>query len=228
MTAPARPLDPPGVPYALRRRLALAGALFLVALPLGVFWAEVGGLSHYFSAQYPPGQGAYIMMRAAGHLAFVLLFLQLVLGSNVRAIARWVGRPSLLRLHRALGGTTLAVALLHPILFLWARTLRSGLFEPLKVILPPPGDYYHNRLLLGAVCLYLLMAAIAAAIYGPRLLPRVWRRVHLLNYAAFFGLWLHAFSIGSETRHPVLVVLYGAMVVLVIAFGLRRLLGAIR
>ena len=194
----------------------------LFAVPLGVFWLEVGGIGHYFGSAYPPGQGAYIMMRAAGHVALVLLFIQVALGPNVRSIARWLGVPSLLRVHMSLGLTTLAFALLHPVLFLWARTLRAERFEPLKVFFPPTGDYYHNRLFLGAVGLYLLVVAIGAGAYGPRIAPRLWRRVHMLNYGVFIALWYHAVSIGSETRHPVLIALYGAMLGAVVFLAVRR------
>jgi predicted ferric reductase len=208
-----------------RRRLVLLGLAGLLLLPQLIFLGEVKGLGLYLGSQPPPGQGTYIMMRAAGHLAFVLVFLQVLLGARGFAIARYLGERSLLSLHRALGVTTLSMAFLHPIFFLWARTLRTGSLDIAKTFLPSPTDYYHNRLLLGALMLYGLVGTAVYGLLGPRRAPRVWRAIHRFNYLIFFGLWYHAISIGSETRHPVLVLLYGAMVLTVgwlAALGLRK------
>ena len=57
---------------------------------------------------------------------FALVFLQLILGLHGRRIQRLIDGPPLLPVHRSLGLAALAFAFLHPVLFAWARVLRTG------------------------------------------------------------------------------------------------------
>jgi predicted ferric reductase len=196
--------------FSTRRALAAGSALLLLAVPLLVFWRNAGPLSFYFGDGFPPGQAAYIMMRPAGHIAFVLLFFQVVLGVMGRPVARFLGYSTLTPLHRALGIVTLSFLLLHPLLFLWARSLRAGKLEFVATFFPNPFEnYWEKMLFLGAIGFFLLLAGVIAGVVGKRW--RHWRAVHLANYAAFFLVFSHSISIGSETRLAPVELLYWGM-----------------
>jgi predicted ferric reductase len=174
-------------------------------------WAA-GPISYYFSDQFPPGQSAYIMMRPAGHIAFSLVFIQIALGLYGRPIGRWLGLASMVPLHRRLGLVTLWFVLLHPLLFAWARSLRSGNIDLLVTFVPNPMENYWERMLfVGAVALYAMVFGGLAALYGPRLMPRWWRLPHSINLLAFALAFWHAISIGSETRLQPVAALHWAM-----------------
>lgn len=70
--------------FRRNRILAISGASALLLLPILVFRQQTGAMAYYLGEGYPPGQGAYIAMRPAGHIAFTLVFLQILLGQHPR------------------------------------------------------------------------------------------------------------------------------------------------
>lgn len=206
-------------PAALPRRrlLAALAVLALFLLPLLTMSSQTGAMTYYLGEGYPPGQSAYIAMRIAGHLAFVLLFLQIVLGLRRRTIERALGLGSLLSVHRSLGLAGFLLAASHPLLFEWARRLRTGQ-DSLKVTLWPPRDhgFYELHQFFGALGLYLLVIGVLAGVYGPRLAPTWWRRLHAVNLVVFFLIWYHSFRIGTSTRIGALPALYTVLAVTVV------------
>ncbi|MCI0683007.1 MAG: ferric reductase-like transmembrane domain-containing protein [Gemmataceae bacterium] len=215
---------------AHRRIVAVAGLAVLLVIPLAAFLFNVIGAARYLTPQSPPGQAAYIMMRPAGHVAFVLMFVQVVVGSNAGAVANWLAWPGLVRFHRALGVFTLGAMLAHPLLFGWGRTLRAGYEQVLVTFLPHLNEnYWETSLAFGVFALYGVLLAIAAAVGAPRLGERAWRIVHALNYAAFFAAFYHCISIGSETRMLFVWIEYVALAIVAfgaLAFRLGRFLPA--
>lgn len=208
----AAPSTAPTGTYRRRRLLVASAAVVLLVAPLAVFAGEIGTPTYYLGDDFPPGQAAYIMMRPAGHLAFALVFIQLVLGTAGRPIARWLGLRSLVGLHMAVGRTALAMIWLHPILFLWGGSLRAGEMTVRSTFAPDPlHNYYTLHLFFGAVALYVLTIGALGALIGPRVAPRRWRQVHRLNYLALPIAWYHGYFIGSETRVGPLPVLYTLM-----------------
>lgn len=216
-------------PAVQRRFVCVLVLAILLAVPLIAFAANVRGPLQYLGPNPPPGQPSYIMMRVAGHVAFVLMLVQLVVGTNPIAISRWLEWGGLVRFHRALGLFTLAAALSHPLLFGWGRTLRSGKEQILSTLLPHFGvNYWETMLAFGALGLYALLLAAAAAMLGRRIGERAWRLVHALNYVAFFLVFFHAITIGSETRLPAVTVQYWILAAVAVIALLARLLRLIK
>lgn len=211
---------------SLRRRrvLALLSILALFLRPLLTLSSQTGAMTYYLGEGYPPGQSAYIAMRLAGHLAFVLLFLQIVLGLERRPIERFLGLGPLLPVHRSLGLAGFALAAAHPLLFEWARRLRTGQ-DSLKVTLWPPRDhgFYELHQFFGALGLYLLVIGVLAGVYGPRLVPKAWRALHAVNFGVFFLIWYHSFRIGTSTRIGLLPAVYTVLAGTVLLLIIRRL-----
>ena len=203
-------------------------ALFLLITPLLVFRLETGALLPYFGESYPPGQGTYIVMRPVGYTALTLLFFQVVLGIYHRQIAAWAGLKSLTRVHKSLGILTLAMAFLHPFLFFLARSLRAGSSAFWSTFFPQPTDFYHTHLFFGALALYGLLVGALAGLYGPRMTPRHWRRIHYINYLLFPIAWYHSFFIGAETRHPLVATILISMLLIVVVLICRHVIKLVR
>lgn len=212
-------------PPAIRRNRTIA-ALLALAVVLGPLWVvrqDTDAMSYYLGGGFPPGQSTYVMMRYTGHIAFALVFLQIVLGLQHRRLGRWLGAPTLLPLHRSLGLSAFCLALLHPVLFEWARILRTNHTTVTKTFFPDPRiGYYEQHQLYGAIGLYALAVGVAAGLVGPRLAPRWWRWVHGVNLVVFFLVWWHSFTIGSDTRVGYLPALYTAMLLTVAALWAER------
>jgi predicted ferric reductase len=218
-------------PETVRRHRLIAGLAVaaLLVLPLGSLTSQTGAMTYYLGEGYPPGQGAYIMMRIAGHLAFALVFLQIVLGLKHRGVAKWLGTTSLVPVHRSIGLAALMLALSHPILFEWARQLRTGQSTVTATFWPPTHTgFYELHQFFGAIGLYLLIVGVIAGVVGPRLAPRAWKTVHYVNYAVFFLVWYHSFRIGTSTRIGFLPVLYSVLAAIVVGLLVSRLLGSLR
>ncbi len=210
--------------FGIRRSLAFSAAGLLILLPLALFHLKSGSMTFYLGDGFPPGQAAYAMMRPAGHLAFALVFLQIILGLHGKALARWLGLDSLLPFHKCLGLCTLGIALLHPVLFMWAQSMRLGEFAFSRTFLPNPTKGYWNLyFFFGALSLYGLMFAVLAALLGPRLLPRGWKILHALNYPAFILAWRHCLVTGNEVREQPLQTVYTGMMLIVAGLTARRL-----
>lgn len=191
-------------------------ALGAIGIPLAVHFAVDGPPWQYLGTHFPPGESGYAMMRPAGHLAFGLLFLQILVGGNAEALAARLAWPNLVRFHRRMGLFTILLAAMHPLLFLGGRTLRARHFA-WQTLLPNPFENYWERMnFVGALTLYTIALAVAAALLAPRLGPRWWRRIHALNYAAFFLAFWHSSAIGSETRFPAVRTVHLAMVAIVL------------
>ncbi len=210
-----------------RRNRLIAGALVaaLFLLPLFTLTRQTGAMTYYLGEGYPPGQSAYIMMRVAGQLAFTLVFLQIVLGLQHRRIERWLDLPSLVPVHRSVGLAAFLIALSHPILFEWARQLRTGQSTVTVTFWPPwRTGFYELHQLFGALGLYLLLVGVLAGVFGPRLAPRAWRTVHYVNYVVFFLVWYHSIRIGTSTRIGLLPALYTVLLAVVLGLIAARVL----
>lgn len=215
-----------GVTVTVRRNriLAVLAVAALLLLPLGALTRQTGTMAYYLGQGYPPGQGAYIMMRVAGHLAYSLVFLQILVGLLHRPFQRALGLGPLLPVHRSLGLAAFLLAVSHPVLFEWARQLRTGQSSIAATFWPPRDHgFYELHQFFGALGLYLLLIGVLAGVYGPRLAPKAWRAVHAVNYAVFFLVWYHSLRIGTSTRIGALPLLYTVLAAVVVGLTLRRL-----
>lgn len=186
--------------------LAVAALLFI---PFASMTSQTGAMSYYMGEDYPPGQSAYIMMRIAGHLAYTLIFIQIVIGLLHGRIQKWLDIGNMVPVHRSLGLTAFLFALSHPVFFEWARQLRTGQSTVFLTFWPPTNTgFYELHQFFGAMGLYILVVGVLAGVVGPRLAPKAWRTVHYINYAVFFLVWYHSFRIGTSTRIGLLPILY--------------------
>lgn len=151
------------------------------------WWSHAWAPSLYLSGGAPPGQSLYLVSRAVGLLALVLLSAQMLGGLHRDSI------------HQRLGRITLIALLLHPLLFLSGVWLRTGAVR-LDLLFPVFGHgYYHDSIALGGVALGLLIVTIAAVLKRESI-GAVWRKLHWLSAPALMLVLIHALRIGTDSR----------------------------
>lgn len=194
-----------------RPRLPLPIVLGASLLPaLAVWLASVGNPLEYVAQAAPPGQVWYVAAKLAGLAAGMLLAVQILL--------MLAGRGWTLREHRFLGVIAFGLVLLHVGCFVTAASLRTGT-PALDLLVPSLADGpYERGLALGALALWLLLAAVLAGA------ARRWKAAGLVHKAGMVGFalaLLHASIVGSEQGLVSVLVL--AAVVMAVALAWRLL-----
>ena len=117
------------------------------------------------------------------------------------------------RFHIACGAAGFMLALVHGVIVLSERYFRG--FSSLWVI--------------GPVVLGMLAVTVFAALDKKRL-PRIWRRIHQINYVLFVAIFIKALLIGTDIKSPlgyavalkVLFIAYVVVAALATAFRISR------
>ncbi len=156
-----------------------------------------------------------LFLRLTGLYAFVLIFIQIMLGAFMD-FARRIFGPRILNFHMTQGLVAYGLILAHPTLFL-LNTVLAGVPNPLILLLPRFTTAYETYLSFGKVGFVLLTAAVFAARFrNTQFLQKHWRKFHILNYIAFWLIFVHSFNIGSDAKTPPFSWLYPVMAVLVV------------
>jgi predicted ferric reductase len=170
----------------------------------------------------------WYMTRAAGFVAYMLLFVAVVFGLTMTSdvVSRWLARFRVYDLHRFLSLLALAASVFHALIVLPDRYIA---FTLLELLVPFASPYRPFYMALGTLSLY-LTAFIVGTFYLRRLVPyRVWRLIHYATFGAFGLALLHGAGAGSDTAATWPPYLYAATGL--IAFNLlvyRALKGSAR
>ncbi len=183
----------------------LVGSVFAAVLcaPVVVWLVSVKNPMAYLNHTLPPGQSIYVVSKLAGLLALSVFWLQCLLGLAPRTPVL-NGLPSVSgAVHRRLGWVAFALVLGHVALFITAASLRTG--APAWNLLWPnfTHGYYSAFVSVGLIALWLLILGVYAGWKTSRGY-RGWKKMHMAWVIAFVLVFLHAYTIGSESR-------YGAM-----------------
>lgn len=157
----------------------------------------------------------YLFLRLTGLYGFVLIFVQIMLGAYMD-FARRIFGPKILNFHMREGIVAYGLILAHPILFL-LNTALAGVPNALGLLVPQFTTTYETYLSFGKFGFILLTLAVFAARFRNALfLQKHWRKFHILNYLAFWLIFVHSFNVGSDTRLAIFSWLYPVMAVLVV------------
>lgn len=173
------------------------------------------------------GQGTssttYTFLRLTGFYAFTLVFIQIMLGAFMN-YWRSVFGPRVLNFHMTQGLVTYGLILAHPALFLLNTSL-GRVPNSLLLLVPKFSDPYQVYLSFGKIgFIFLTIAVFAARFRQSAFLENHWRKFHILNYIAFWLIFVHSFNLGSDTHTPPFSWLYPVMAILVvISIFYRRL-----
>jgi sulfoxide reductase heme-binding subunit YedZ len=181
-----------------------AGVLTYLALFTGV-----GALVH------PNATVETLLIRGLGTAAFLLLHIILCIGPLARLDRRFL---PLLYNRRHLGVTMFTVALAHGV-FSIIQFHALGDENPLVSVLTSPGRF--QQLGFAALLILFLMAATSHDFWLKNLNAPVWKRLHMLVYAAYTLLVAHvAFGVLQSERNPLLVALLMAGIAIVVTLHL--------
>lgn len=163
----------------------------------------------------------WYLARATGYVAWALLTTSvisgLLLGTRLTK-----GRPTpawILDLHRFLAGTAVVFTGLH----------LAGLvaddyvhFDLADLLVPFASSWRTGAVALGVIALYLLVAVEVSSLYMRRLPKRVWRRIHLGSYLAFWFATFHLVTAGADAGHPLSRVITAVVIAVVVFLTLVR------
>ncbi|MDB4906197.1 MAG: hypothetical protein JWO05_981 [Gemmatimonadetes bacterium] len=124
--------------------------------------------------------------------AYVLtanLLLGLLLGMKYNPWKQWPHvRINYFRIHNWTGYTALALALLHPVLLLFDRSLKFGLWE---IVWPLAGPKQPVVNMVGGVCLWVLIVVVVTSYFRKTMNRRKWKLIHFSAYAVAVLAMIH-------------------------------------
>jgi len=188
--------------------------VYALLVIVGTLFAISDSVIAAIAATAPPGQLLYVLSRATGLLAIVLVWLQLMLSLSGRIFGQRVYAGN--RAHRIGGLALLLLLSLHAILFVAAVSTRQDSLS-LGMLVPDfKSGFYTSSVSLGV--LGLLLFGLASAVYVFRQSrKRLFRWGHRCVVAACLLVFVHSFLIGSEIRSALMGAFYLASVVMLLA-----------
>jgi predicted ferric reductase len=191
--APA-PTRPAALPAGLTTRPALLGAvLALGALPiLALWWTDTTPASLHAPGGYLTAAG-----RLTGLLAAYLLLALTALMARIPWLENRIGADAAVRVHRALGEYTVALAASHALLIIlgYAGSLRTNpVTETGSLVL----DYPDVLMATAALGLLIWIGVVSARAVRRRLAYESWYFIHLYVYLAMALAFSHEFAVGTD------------------------------
>lgn len=143
------------------------------------------------------------IQRLFGLWLFTLIFIQIILGSNMDKIIEKLG-SWVLRFHIIEGLITYSLVVLHPLAFVVFNYFIKGVIDPFYVytdVCVACRNSFELFYTFGRVSFWLLTATVTAGYFRSHpALFKNWRKIHILNYAVFFLIFLHGMNIGSDFK----------------------------
>lgn len=199
----------------MNKKIILAIAIVLPLIPLIELASQLG--ADLAGDHFPPILAIYYPARVFALVGFTLMFYQFVIGAKLPVVEKIIDkRGKLLKTHRTLGKWGGILMLLHGLLLLMFDVAETG------------GLVWEPGRLLGITGLFLIIAAVVAAWWFKPLQfsYNTWKRIHLLAYAVFPIIFLHAFMLGSTVQQSVPThILFSAMFVIYLGIVGYKLFG---
>jgi sulfoxide reductase heme-binding subunit YedZ len=175
------------------------------------------------SARSPVEHGWWLVSRASGVVAMVLLSLTVVIGLALAAkvFRRRGAARQLLGAHEQIALAALAATAVHGVTLLGDPWLRPGLAG---IAIPFAIGYRPAFTGLGILGGY-LAAALGLSFYLRRRIgPRLWRRVHRLTVVVWGLAMVHVVGAGTDVSSPWLRAMLLAIAAPVVVLAARRAL----
>jgi hypothetical protein len=165
--------------------------------------------------------------RSSGIVAWVLLTASVIWGLalSTRVVGKRPKASWVLDLHRFLGGTALIYTGLH-LASLWADSVVT--FSAADLFIPFASAWRPGAVAWGIAAMYLLLAVEVTSLVKRHIPTRVWRAVHVSSLGLLVGVWVHAFTAGSDMGRPIARLFALASVVAVLFLTLFRAFRGLR
>lgn len=197
----------------------LVGNIFGIA---GERWQ--GFLEGWLGATVGPGlaeKSPWVLARAGGVLAYLLLFASVTLGLcvSLRLTDRFIRRAAIVYLHKLLSLVMLTFIVLHLAGLMLDHYLKFSLYQSL---LPFNATYRPFWTGLGSLALYGAIALVSSFYLAEILGSKLWRAIHYGSLAVFVVALLHGIMAGTDSKASWMQVIYGGSgLVVAILLGLR-------
>src|SRR3970282_256537 len=137
-----------------------------------------------------------LFQRLTGVVAFTLIFIQITLGSLMERWIKILGAKAF-RAHVTEGIITYSFIFIHPLMQMYFDYSARGLCGALLTWFPGRCIYLN----LGKVGFLLLTVGVIAGYFRTKpIFRRNWRTLHILNYIAFFFIFIHSRNLGSDVN----------------------------
>ncbi len=165
----------------------------------------------------------WYLSRSSGIVALVLLVLSIVWGVLLTTrVLKPHDRPAwLLDLHRWIGGTALAMTVLHLLGLMLDGYINFGFAD---ILIPGASSYRPLAVAIGVVSFYVLIAIQVTSYFRRRLSKRLWHGVHVLSYGLVWSAALHAGLAGTDVENRAYQLLAVALTVGAIVATIVRIL----
>jgi len=195
--------------------------LLLLSGPITAFATSPVG-----SAFSSPVQSSAMILRLSGTISFVLLFILIVLGSQLNKWIQIIGGKAY-RLHTFLGVITYGLILIHPLTYFVFSYQILDAFVP--VLIPSLETRREFWLNFGRFAFYFVTLGVVAGRFRQKpFFRKNWRYFHIINYLTFYFVAIHAWFVGTDTRQAPFVWVYWLSVLFVSIIVLHKLSLVIR
>lgn len=152
-----------------------------------------------------------ILQRMSGLVAFSLLFVQIILGAFMGKWTQILGAKAYW-VHINQGLLAYVFIFIHPITQMLLDYEARGLQGALLTFLPG-FDIFLN---FGKLAFVFLTAAVVIGYFRTKpFLRRNWRKLHILNYLAFFLIAIHSRNLGTDVSAPPFVFIFSIALLIV-------------
>ncbi len=192
---------------SLLQALLVLGAFFVGAL-IAVFFLPVWAPAVVESFLGSNPKAYWPLSRSSGVIAYLLLWLAAVLGLLItnKFAHLWNGGPAAADLHGFVSLLGLAFTLFHVVILLGDRYIR---YTPLQLAIPFASVNFQPFWVgVGQIGFYLLIP-IAFSFYVRRWIGHdAWRWLHYASFIGYALTTLHSLFAGTDTRTPLMLMLY--------------------
>lgn len=149
----------------------------------------------------------WYLTRAAGIVAFVLLWLSVCIGilQSTQFLKGAASPLANIDIHTFVSLGAVYATTFHIVILMWDRYVP---FTPAEILVPFAGDYKPVLVGLGSVGLYVMLGVIISTYLRGRLSARLWRSIHISSVGAFALALAHAVLLGTDRAHPLVSYLY--------------------
>lgn len=167
----------------------------------------------------------WILARASGLTAYVLLTLSVLAGLTVKSkpFGKAVRIPTVTDLHRFLALLGLGAVAIHGTTLVLDSTIT---ITPTALLVPGLVPYRPAWTALGVVAAELMLVVYLSFGLRKRIGVRNWRRLHYATFAIFAAATLHGLAAGTDTTHRWAIWLYAGAVGAVVTATAWRVLTA--
>ena len=165
----------------------------------------------------------WIVLRAAGIGAYVMLFLSVAWGlvSTTAVFGRRVSKASVALVHQFMATCGLFLLAIHIGGLLVDTYMRFG---PRDVLVPMAGSFKPIPVAFGIVAMYLTFFVIVTSWVRKPIGTKWWRRTHLLAVPTFTVALVHGVFAGTDTVRPAMWWMYVATGLIVLFLVVVRAL----